>query len=62
VAAAERAAGVDAVDDLAGRADRAVEAELVGELLDDLLQRRRDDVDGLAALAVALDERRAASS
>ena len=56
VCAAERASGVDAVDDLAGRADRAVEAELARELLDDLLQRCRDDVDGLAALAVALDE------
>ena len=54
--AAERAAGVDAVDDLARRADRAVEAELARELLDDLLQRRRDDVDGLAALAVPGDE------
>ena len=60
VRAAERAAGVDAVDDLARRADRAVEAELARELLDDLLQRRRDDVDGLAALAVAGDELRAA--
>ena len=43
---------VDAVLDLAGRADRAVEAQLGRELLDDLLQRGRHDVDGLAALAV----------
>ena len=54
--AAERAAGVDTVHDLARRADRAVEAELTREFLDDLLQGRRDDVDGLAALAVAGDE------
>ena len=54
--AAERAAGVDAVHDLAGRPERAVEAELARDLLDDLLQRGGDDVDGLAALAMSLDE------
>ena len=54
--AAERVAGVDAVDDLARGADCAVEAELARELLDDLLQRRRDDVDGLPTPAVAGDE------
>ena len=56
VGGAKRAARVDAVDDLAGRADRAVEAEVRRDELDDLLQRRRDDVDGLTAFAVPLDE------
>ena len=41
---------------LADRAERAVEAELVGDRLDDLLQRRRDDEDALAAFAMLLDE------
>jgi len=49
-------AGVHAVDDLADRAERAVEAQLSRELVDDLLQRRRDDVDRLAALVVLSDE------
>ena len=53
----QRAAGVDAVHDLARRADRPVEAELARELLDDLLQRRRDDVCRLAAVAVLVGER-----
>ena len=53
---ADRIAGVLAVDDLADRAERAVEAEVVGDRLHDLLQRRADDVHRLAALTVTLDE------
>src|SRR5205807_10421464 len=52
----QRAAGVDAVLDLAERPERAVEAEVVCDSLHDLLESRRDDVDGLAATPVPLDE------
>jgi hypothetical protein len=38
VRGAPRAAGIDAVHDLAGRADRPVEAEVVRNVLDDLLE------------------------
>ncbi len=48
--------GVDAVLDLADRAERAVETEIVGDRLHDLLERRGHDVHGLAAVAMALDE------
>src|SRR5581483_3663795 len=44
-----RPARVLAVRDLADRAERAVEAEVVRDRVDDLLQRRRDDVDAVAA-------------
>src|SRR3954471_9725871 len=50
------ATGVAAVLHLANRAERAVEPEIVGDRLHDLLQRRRDDEDALALFAVALDE------
>ncbi len=53
---AHGATGVCAVAHLADRAECAVEAELVGDLLDDLLQRRRDDEHRFAALAMLLDE------
>jgi hypothetical protein len=40
VAGAQRPSGEDAVDDLARRADRPVEAEVVGDMLHDFLQAR----------------------
>ena len=47
---------IAAVPHLTDRPKRAVETELVGNRLDDLLQGGRDDVDPLAPSAVALDE------
>ena len=52
----QRATGVAAVPHFADRAERAVEAEVVGDRVDDLLQGGRDHVDALAPFAVALDE------
>ena len=49
------ATGVATVAHLAHSPERAVEAEILGNRLDDLLQSRRDDVDPLAPFAVALD-------
>src|SRR5205085_2037391 len=56
VRGAQRAAGVNTVDDLARRSDRAVEPEIVRDVLHDLLQGRTDDVHLLAARAMALHE------
>ena len=53
---AHRVPRVRAVAHLAHRPESAVEAEVVGDRLHDLQQRRGDDVDGLAALAVLLDQ------
>src|SRR5690242_5186342 len=48
--------GVATVAHLADRAERAIEAQIVRDALDDLLQRRRHDVHALTALAVLLDQ------
>ena len=59
VAGVQRAhctSGVDAVAHLANRAERTVEAEVVGDRLHDLLQRRRDDEHLVAAFAMLVDE------
>ena len=53
---AHAAPGVDAVLHLAHRAERTVEAEVLGHRLDHLLQRRGDDERRLAALAMAFDQ------
>ena len=57
VAWSERSSGEDPVDDLAGRSDACVEAEVVGDVLDDLLQARGDDIDTIAVLAVLFQQR-----
>src|SRR4051794_2063951 len=52
----KRDSGEHAVDDLARGADRTVEAEVVGDVLDDLVQAGGDDVRRLARRAVSLEQ------
>lgn len=56
MARAHRAARVHAVHDFADGAERAVELEVLGKRVDDLLERRRDNVDRLTTLAMLVGE------
>jgi hypothetical protein len=56
VARPQRSSRVDAVLDLARRPDRAVEIKIIRDAFDDLLQRRRDDIDRLPSFVMRMRE------